>query len=34
MDILGHVLYDHVKTEESYIEPTVQDAQTINDEIK
>ena len=29
MDILGHVLYDHIKTEEPYIEPTVQDAQTI-----
>ena len=34
MDILDHALYDHIKTEEPYIEPTVQDAQTINDEIK
>ena len=34
MDILDHVLYDHIKTEEPYIELTVQDAQTINDEIK
>ena len=28
------VLYDHIKTEESYVEPTVQDAQTIDEEIK
>ena len=34
IDILDHVLYDHIKTEEPYIEPTVPDAQTINDEIK
>ena len=34
MDILDHVLYDHIKTEEPYIEPTVHAAQTINDKIK
>ena len=32
--ILINVLYDHIKTEESYVEPTVQDAQTIDEEIK
>ena len=32
--ILINVLYDHIKTEESYAEPTVQDAQTIDEEIK
>ena len=34
MDILNNVWYDHIKTEELYVEPTVQDAQTIVDEIK
>ena len=34
MDILNNVWYDHIKTEELYVEPTVQDAQTIDDEIK
>ena len=34
MDILNNVWYDHIKTEEPYVEPTVQDAQTIDDEIK
>ena len=34
MDILNKVSYDHIKTVELYVEPTVQDAQTIDDEIK
>ena len=34
MDILSNVQYDHTKTEELYVETTVQDAETVNDEIK
>ena len=34
MDILEDVPYDHIKTEGPYIEPTAQDVQTTNDEIK
>ena len=34
MDILNNVWYDHIKTGEPYVEPTVQDAQTIDDKIK
>ena len=34
MDLLENVPYDHIKTEEPYIDPTPQDVQTINDEIK
>ena len=34
MDILNNVPYDHIKTEETYIELIVQDVQTIDDEIK
>ena len=34
MDLLENVPYDHIKTEEPYIDPTAQDVQTINDEIK
>ena len=34
MDILNNVLYDHIKSEEPYVEPTVQYVQTIDDEIK
>ena len=33
MDILNNVLYDHIKTEEPYVELTVQDAETIHGEI-
>ena len=34
MDILNNVSYDHIKTEEPYVETIVQDVQTIDDEIK
>ena len=34
MDLLEDVPYDHIKTEGPYIEPTAQDVQTTNDEIK
>ena len=34
MDILNNVPYDHVETEEPYVEPTVQDAETIDDKTK
>ena len=34
MDILDGIPFSHIKTEEPYIEPSVQDAQTINDKIK
>ena len=34
MDLLEDVPYDHLKTEGPYIEPTAQDVQTTNDEIK
>ena len=34
MDILSNVLYDHKKTEEPYVEMTVQDAETVDDKIK
>ena len=33
-DILNNVPYDHIKSEEPYVEPTVQDVQTIDDEIR
>ena len=31
MDILNNIPQDHVKTEESYVEPTAQDAERIDD---
>ena len=34
MDILKNVMYDYVKTARPYVEPTVQDAQKIEDKIK
>ena len=34
LDILNNVPYDHIKAEKSYVEPTVQDVETIDDEIK
>ena len=34
MDLLEDVPYDHIKTEGPYTEPTAQDVQTTNDEIK
>ena len=34
MDILNNVPYDHAETEEPYVEPTVQDAETIDDKTK
>ena len=33
MDIINNVPYDHIKTEEPYVEPIVQDVQTIDDQI-
>ena len=34
MDILNNVPYDHIKTEEPYVETIVQDVQTIDEEVK
>ena len=34
MDILNNILYDLIKTEEPYVEPTVQDPETTDDRIK
>ena len=34
IDILNNIPYDHVETEEPYVEPTVQDAETIDDKTK
>ena len=34
MNILNSVQYDQIKTEKPYLEPALQDAQTIDDEIK
>ena len=34
MEMLNNAPYDHIKTEELYVEPTVQDAETIDEEMK
>ena len=34
MEMLNNAPYDHIKTEELYVEPTAQDAETIDEEMK